>query len=691
MSSSSASSTLMVSVALTSTLLALPAVAADGAAPTTRRDLRVSDLPKRGVRHPTIDEVVYMAALAAAPGRVHERSHGVTINEHDEVLVEIRPRPGTPLSAISDRMIEGFGGRVETRGRSALDAWIPRSRLIELADRSPAIGRIGRPTRARPALGAAVSGGVKATLADQLHARGITGEGVDIGVLDGGYWALDESAAAGELAEIVEDVDPAELLIDTLPAIDHGTNVTEIISDMAPGARLHLRQCGTLAECEVELEALKGVVDVISMSLSVDSNVSFFDGTGRLCELATELRELGIVWVAAAGNFASHYNEAYGRVYQFHFVDEDGDSLHEFEPGVEIAEVAPDGGGGSMFHLELSWDDFPATAEDYDLHLFELVGDMWVPLSSSTNLQSGAQLPYESIIEGNVSGEKTYGVAVERVNHTREDLKLRLRSWSGWLTRFQNEVSISEPGHCADVTAVGALTPPHDAEELLAWYSSIGPTNDGRFKPDIVGPTAVDTSIRVFHGTSAATPHVAGAIALYMEAANVPSVEARDLLLEDAIPMGAMPGGDNVFGRGRLELDPGLSECAPDETAPCESSCATVGEKQCIDGRWGGCDAPQEVCNGIDDDCDGLTDEDEVCPSVETSSGGSSDSGNGSSDSGGNGDGGSEVTGGIPADDADAEGTGCSCRAGSRPVDAGGAVAGALWLVFLWRQRRHPR
>jgi len=52
------------------------------------------------------------------------------------------------------------------------------------------------------------------------------------------------------------------------------------------------------------------------------------------------------------------------------------------------------------------------------------------------------------------------------------------------------------------------------------------------------------------------------------------------------------------------------------ETRACETACG-IGEERCADGRWVACDAPApevEICNNLDDDCDGFIDEGLVEP-----------------------------------------------------------------------------
>ncbi|MBN1774706.1 MAG: hypothetical protein JXB32_25835, partial [Deltaproteobacteria bacterium] len=50
------------------------------------------------------------------------------------------------------------------------------------------------------------------------------------------------------------------------------------------------------------------------------------------------------------------------------------------------------------------------------------------------------------------------------------------------------------------------------------------------------------------------------------------------------------------------------------ETRPCATECGSEGTQTCTgDCTWGGCVPPDETCNGVDDDCDGATDEGFPC------------------------------------------------------------------------------
>ncbi len=124
--------------------------------------------------------------------------------------------------------------------------------------------------------------------------------------------------------------------------------------------------------------------------------------------------------------------------------------------------------------------------------------------------------------------------------------------------------TIGSPAAAAKAITVGAMadvTRAAGATELnLAYFSSRGPTADGRFKPDLTAPGVDVTSAAmgtgtgyVAHsGTSMATPFVAGTAALMLEA-NLSLTPAliKSALMQTAVDWGP-PGLDYDTGAGRI-------------------------------------------------------------------------------------------------------------------------------------------
>jgi serine protease AprX len=83
-------------------------------------------------------------------------------------------------------------------------------------------------------------------------------------------------------------------------------------------------------------------------------------------------------------------------------------------------------------------------------------------------------------------------------------------------------VSITDPGNAEDVITVGGTHRTRPFSYGVSYFSSRGPTGDGRYKPDLVAPAEKITSLvpagasKSLDGTSMAAPHVSGAAALIL-------------------------------------------------------------------------------------------------------------------------------------------------------------------------------
>jgi serine protease AprX len=155
--------------------------------------------------------------------------------------------------------------------------------------------------------------------------------------------------------------------------------------------------------------------------------------------------------------------------------------------------------------------------------------------------------------------------------------------------------TVSDPPSFYDASyTVGAL---NTGTDTIASFSSRGPvTRDGsnRTKPDITAPgtntrsasNACDSCYTFASGTSMATPHIAGAMALLWSA--IPSLQhqieaSRDALDNSAVGIDSAlcpPGGptppNNVFGWGRVDIAAAVGTPGPTPSvSPTPASSAT--------------------------------------------------------------------------------------------------------------------
>lgn len=384
-----------------------------------------------------------------------------------------------------------------------------------------------------------ISEGVQIINADKLHRLGINGSGsrVKIAVLDEGFKGYEK--LLGE--ELPSNVTVKSFRQDgNLQSSEHGTACAEIVHDVAPGAKLYLVNFETQLELKEAVEWLvEEKVDIISFSMGYMA--APFDGTGYVDNLVENSTDEGILWSTAAGNFAQKH-------YQGNFSDTDGDGYHNFSGNDQCINFSAE--AGETIQGVLSWDDWPYSDQDYDLELYYVNNTEFTELiATSENTQNGTQEPYE-IIETTAPYSGTYCFKVYNYSANKTS-QLELFSSHKFTEYNVENSSIVSPADEESAVAVGAT----GLDDIIHNYSSRGPTNDGRIKPDVTAPSGLSTSTyESFYGTSASAPHVAGAAAL-LSSAN-PSMSPQDLkrvLKSTATELG-VKGVDNTYGSGRINV-----------------------------------------------------------------------------------------------------------------------------------------
>ncbi len=545
--------------------VATPAASADGdddqfTPPPEKTELKYPNLGSH------LDQLV--ASVEAGEASAEDAAADTPVHSGGAVAVTIY------LSGNVDDVVaflEDNGGDPRNVGQDYIEAYVPVTLLGSLSEQ-PGVIRVREIVPPEPDFGPITSQGVQAHGSLAWNQDGYTGEGVRVGIIDGGFEGYSDLIESGELpepagvrcytgvGEYTENL--ADCEVDSL----HGTAVAETVMDIAPQVSLYITNAPSWGDQrEAAAWMVREGVSVINRSQS-----SGFDGPGdgtythsnSILKTVDEAVEGGIIWVNAAGNQAR-------RTWFGEYSDANGNEWIEFsgdDQGIDLPPLE----AGDEFYVRLRWEDnWGGATRDFDLYVVKDDNPREV-LASSYDPQSGGagHNPYEFLVwevPSDTEGEVEYDV---RVRHTDGSepawIQVMVRGTSGTyvptIEHYTEHGSMTSPGEGRNpgMLAVGAA-PWYDVN-TIEYYSSRGPTPDGRVKPDIVGADCGETVTyeeRVrdsgdscwFSGTSQAAPHVAGLAALVKQRfPNLTPVQVAAYLKDNAEARGTVP--NNTWGHG---------------------------------------------------------------------------------------------------------------------------------------------
>ena len=434
-----------------------------------------------------------------------------------------------------------------------IEAEVPVS-LLAIASELPGVIVVKPIVPPQPAQGSVGGQGATAHGATAWHSAGYRGQGVKVGVIDLGFQGF-SGLQGTELPSSVQarcytsSSSSSNLLSSCASDGPHGTAVTEVLYETAPGASYYISRVvskGTVRSAVNWMVSQR--VDVITTSVHW-----LWDGPGNGTSPYTDspLRSIntgasgGSVFTVAAGNEA--------RATWFgSFSDPDNDGELDFVTGDECNSVSLS--ANERFIAQLRWQGtWRGATRDLDLYLLDTSMNI---VASSEDVQSGGSGddPFESIFY-TPSTSGTYCLRIKHQNGAFPSW-VQLQSFSGeTLERTTESHALGNPAETKSSGALAVGASPWFNTNAYFVSSSRGPLPDGTIKPDIMGVSGIATASygETVYGTSFAAPHIAGLAALVKQ--RYPSRSPSSIasyLKTNALSRGTKP--NNSYGHGFAHL-----------------------------------------------------------------------------------------------------------------------------------------
>lgn len=513
----------------------------------------------------------------------------------DEEMVRLEVLSSDPVALNGAiELALALGGAATQTTDSVVTADIPRAiRWIFEGGLPGTFVQVAEPIDIRPESADGVTGDVAdfgpttSGAADRIGATawqhaGFDGNGVTIGVIDYFdiplYWntaELGPRPTMGDVRCIRSGNDCSATFFDGVDGggESHGAAVVDVLREIAPDANIVLGQAGGLLDYRNLIDWFKSQgVTIITRSLGSRYDGPG-DGRGGLDELADYAVEQGMLWVNSGGNNGEdkYYREAVSTTGDWVTFGDTGSTFLEFTGTASL--------GGIRWAND--WDTDRAERTDYDAYLLRAPTGRpteGTVIASSTKVQAAGAPPIETI-PGRFTpgdGETLYLSVKWKGGDVSGDI-LEVLDYGDGFTH-STQVAGSAATSIVDstslgVVSVGAIDPP--ASGAVASYSAQGPTNDGRVVPSLSAPAGYQNSVwGIFSGTSAAAPIVA-ATAAVLQSSGISSdpISMGELLRRSVIDRG-VPGADNAFGAGEIQLPrpPGATDAPADASVSRASS-----------------------------------------------------------------------------------------------------------------------
>ncbi len=333
---------------------------------------------------------------------------------------------------------------------------------------------------------------------------------------------------------------------------------------MAPGAELFLATTATTAETQAAIDwFVANGVHIITRSLGAPYDGPG-DGTGPLDAVVDYAAARGITWFNSGGNDAA---SGYGRYTDG--VDASGYVDFDNGPGVDtVLRIDPSQGGVAFDGIRWANDWYLPAARSPTTRSRSRRAPARVSRTLCdrrwTTPQTDGAPPLEAVDDNFVRRVRpepcSFAFTPTPTTHPRSPTPSRWPRSSATIEAGRQSARSARPNpwstratlHCSPSAPSTRRT-----VRPIAFYSSQGPTNDGRIKPDISAPSCVGSTVYpsvCFNGTSAASPAAAGMAALLLgQGLALPGMPLAALtrhLVHDLGP----PGPDNAYGAGEILL-----------------------------------------------------------------------------------------------------------------------------------------